>query len=161
MGTKKSLFVIVAIILTMVVFLFYVFIPKPSDLIMTPSTHKQVEYLAIHTDGVQSRTTIEFAIYDAECDYIQLCFTVPKEYEPPRSYVFESGLSIRINDTVRPNFSVIQHTTLQKNYIMILLDKVSITDVVTLHYEEQIARITQEDKGTVNVSPVSILKQEN
>ncbi len=41
---------------------------------MTPSSHEKIEYLQVENNRL-GNIKIEFALYDEECDYYEICFS--------------------------------------------------------------------------------------
>lgn len=90
--------------------------------IMTPSSHEQIEYLNVDTISKSQGYNMIFALYDPECEYVQLCMTVPKSDERMSQYISDMELSVDSID--REKISFAYHSEWGRRYAIILLEEV-------------------------------------
>lgn len=93
--------------------------PTKEDLISTPSTHKEVQYIQIDETKLGEKEEVEFALYDPECDYIQVCIAIPKSSDD--NQVFKN-LTIYVDDKKVEKYTKVYHESIWKQYVIILFE---------------------------------------
>lgn len=127
----KGILILFAVILLIAGVWVYRSIPKRADLIITPSTHKEIMYLEIGENVGDSECRIAFALYDPECDYVEICFTMNHDGE-----FLPENVMVTINGVQQERFSYTTHTSRWKTYTMLLFDEIGECDEVLFAYAQ-------------------------
>lgn len=53
-------------------------LPKKKEFIYTPSTHNEVIFLDVEGKTFSNGSKVWFALYDPECEYIEVCLSFPQ-----------------------------------------------------------------------------------
>ncbi len=126
--TKKTAKIIIIILLIIgVVFVINTY-PFRSRLIMTPSSHDDVEYLDVQNKDLGDNT-IEFALYDTEVNVYQICFN-----GEPTIFSQPDHLKIYVDGRLLEKYSFMKHTTVWKNNTILLINDVETFQEMKIEY---------------------------
>lgn len=107
---------------------------------MTPSTHENTEFLSINNAQLNKDIFLRFALYDAECEYVQLCFSVPKL---DRTLIDGNKITLNIDGNTVDQHSLITRTTWRRQYVMFLLSDVKSFSKIDFTYDNQTVNATK------------------
>lgn len=93
--------------------------PTKEDLISTPSTHKEVQYIQIGETKLGEKEEVEFVLYDPECDYIQVCIAIPKSLN---EFQYMKNMAMYVDDVKVESVEVIYQSSIWKQYVIILFE---------------------------------------
>lgn len=116
--------------------------PTKSDLIMTPSSHKDIEYL--HVDGNNlGSNKVEFALYDVECSSYEICILAAKDKD---KRIFRTKDSVKIYADGREitSYSHIKHSSFWKDNIIILINNLPKAEELVVNYMDDTISIKTE-----------------
>ena len=139
--TEKRKIIIVVLVAIAVLLLFvWAQIPKREELIMTPSTHEQIVFLEVNNAEFDEDYEVDFALYDKECGYVQICVKVPwSEKEGLRGQ--NEDISIKVNNVVVEGYGQIFHTTKWQKYVIYLLEDIEEGSTVTFEYKGNVVEM--------------------
>lgn len=139
--TAKRKIIIVVLVSIAVLFLFvWVQIPKREELVMTPSTHEQIIFLEVNNAKFDEDYEVDFALYDKECGYVQICVKVPRsEKEGLRGQ--NEDISIKVNNVEVEEYGQIFHTAKWKKYVIYLLDGIEEDSKITFEYKGNVVEM--------------------
>lgn len=109
--------------------------PHRSTLIMTPSSHEKIEYLQIENNRL-GNSKIEFAIYDEECDYYEICFSDAQALFSERD-----KLNIYLDSKKLEEYSFIRHTSFWKDNTIIIFNNTPKFQKLTIDYAGKTATL--------------------
>ena len=134
----KNLFTIAITTLALAVILLLVVLPTNQRLISTASTHTNIDYLTSDTSLLNENRRLHFAIYDADCDMVQLCFSLR-----PNDRAFWQGkkIAITINGTKVEKWEHFTFSTWKKDYFNFLLHDVPPGSLISFTYNGQTINI--------------------
>lgn len=113
--------------------LLYLQLTEKKELIMTPSTHRQVVFLETNNERLTSKYKVYFCLYDPECNYIQVCIKIPRDDQTLWSH--PDRLAFSIDGEEPQGYAHATTATWKGNYFMILLDEVPEFEKFELTYE--------------------------
>ena len=132
---KKRIKRIVFGILVLVVALIWS-LPKKKDYIQTPSTHDEVIFLDVEEKTFSNGSKVWFALYDPECEYIEVCLSYPQRDFNFHHEVDKMGFAVDGNDL--GSWSFIGHSNYRKcvwrKHLVILIEDASEYRELTLDY---------------------------
>ena len=134
---KKVSFLLLSLAVIFSIFFFNTY-PKRSNLIMTPSSHEMVEFLKIDQNQLGDYI-VEFAIYDKECDYYQICFRAKSN----NTDIVRGENMLKIyadGEGVQP-FSFMTETSFWKKNIIVLLKEYPRGMKLVIEYRNDISTI--------------------
>lgn len=99
--------------------LFIQTLPTKEDLISTPSTHKEVQYIEIGETKLGEKEKVKLALYDPECSYIEVCIAIPKTSNE-RQYL--KNMTVYVDDEKVEEFEVQHKSSLWKQYVILLFE---------------------------------------
>ena len=137
--TKRRIIVALVVIAMLILFV-WIQIPKREELIMTPSTHEQIMFLTVNNAEFDDGYEVDFALYDKECDYVQICVTVPRSQKVGLRGQNED-ISIKVNDEEVEAYGQIFHTAKWQKYIIYLLEDVEEGSKVTFEYKGNVVEM--------------------
>lgn len=91
------------------------------NLIMTPSEHTNVTYFEVEAVEMPPGYQAVFCLYDNDCNYMQLCFSVPRGHSQPFPF-FPTQFSIDGQEYL--DYGTIVHDTWNKSYNIMLIEGV-------------------------------------
>ena len=129
----KKLLVTIGIVLTLVLCLV---LGRPSDrrLISTPSNHENVQVLTADSTRIDGNKRLLFAVYDADCGMVQLCFSVRKA---DRLLLNGPNVALTVDGVTVERHSRLSHTTWKRSYVSFLLEDVEPGAQITFTYNDQ------------------------
>lgn len=151
---KKRIKRIVFGILVLVVALIWS-LPKKKDYIQTPSTHDEVIFLDIEEKTFSNGSKVWFALYDPECDYIEICLSFPQGYVDP--FIESHTMEVLKEGKVQIGWSIISHSGYRQNiwrqHLVILIEDATDYNEVTLRYLGEEVTILQQEWYQSSVWP--------
>lgn len=133
---RKYILYIFPAVFVIVCVLYYLYSERKADLIITPSTHEEIVWLAIENkETASSDYNVEFCLFDRDCNYIQICFQVPSDSQE----LLKSGaLDICVDDSKISEYSIATRTYWVRSYVMVLLDNIMEVQTVECKYGENV-----------------------
>lgn len=98
----------------------FIAVPRQKELIITPSAHDDIEFLDISSGEFPNNIKIKFAVYDIECDCIQICVSVTNNY---LELFKRKNVRIYINNNEVKNYYFVKNSSLFRDYINYVLEE--------------------------------------
>ncbi|ESL01911.1 hypothetical protein GCWU000282_02729 [Catonella morbi ATCC 51271] len=112
-----------------------VIFPTNSELIKTPSTHENVIYYSVDSNKrLKGNRFLRFALYDLECNYVQLCFSADKGDGELSAW---KNVSVHVNDKVYGYTIAGVSSSWKRDYIAFLIEDVNQDDKISFSYDDQ------------------------
>lgn len=137
---KKQIVAMILAVIVVVVFFVWVLIPKREELIMTPSTHEQIVFLEVDNAKLDKDYEVEFAVYDKECSYVQICIKEPDELANSLRYQGDN-ITILVNGTKADVYDTIYYSTRWQKYVMYLLYDIEEGSTITFAYKGKVVEM--------------------
>jgi len=141
---KKRIKRIVLGILVLVVALIWS-LPKKKEYIITPSTHDEVIFLDVEEKAFSNGSKVWFALYDPECEYIELCLSFPQGYVDP--HMEAHTMEILKEGNAQISWAHASYSRYRKNiwrkHLVILVENAGNYNEVTLRYLGEEVTITR------------------
>ena len=131
---RKYILYIFLAVFGIVCVLYFLYSERKADLIITPSTHEEIVWLEIENkETASSDYSAEFCLYDKECNYIQICFQIPRD---SRELLQSDAFDIRVDDNEISEYSITTETYWTRSYVLVLLDNIMEVQKVECKYGE-------------------------
>lgn len=131
---KKAVFLTVMALLAAAAVWLLIALPTDRQLIATASTHDNIQYLTADAPKLEGGRRLRFAVYDADCGTVQLCFSVKKNDRALRQ---GKDITIAVNGTVLETWKHFTHSTWKRDYFNFLLENVAPGAQITFTYHGQ------------------------
>lgn len=132
---KKHRILLVTSMLLIFLILYWTFVvPTDCQLVSTPSTHKNIYHLSADSAHLAGNRWLRFAVYDADCDVVQLCFSLKKG---DRDLWDGEKIILTVDGEERGKYSMFAHTTWKRTYFSFLIEDVSEGSLITFTYNGQ------------------------
>ena len=131
---RKYILYIFLAIFVIVCVLCFLYSERKADLIITPSTHEEIVWLEMENkETASSDYSAEFCLYDRDCNYIQICFQLPRD---SRELLQPGALDICVDDSEISEYSITTETYWTRSYVLVLLDNIMEVRTVECKYGE-------------------------
>lgn len=117
-------------------------VPTKEDLILTPSTHKEIQYVQVDSDKFGTKEKIHLALYDPECDCMEVCIAIPKSSDENELI---KNMVVYIDGNQVEKYTHIKHTTWWKNYAIVLIEDVKEWNEMRLEYDGYVVEFQYDD----------------
>lgn len=127
LGTKsyKKWLILAVAVLMLAGYVLHKGIPFDSELIMIPSSREEISYLEVSDDQFTgSGFKIRFAIYDAELDWIQICFSASKGTSMEETIDLQADIDYLIDGKMLEDRFCAGYETWLRSYANIILKNV-------------------------------------
>ena len=120
-------------------------LPKKKEYIQTPSTHSEVIFLDVEEKTFSNGSKVWFALYDSECEYIELCVSFPQGYVDP--FIESHTMEILKEGEVPIGWSFISNSGYRQNiwrqHLVILIEDAADCNEFTLRYLGEEVTVTR------------------
>ena len=139
-STKRQVVIISLVAIVVILFFVWTQTPKREGLIMTPSTHEQIVFFEINNAKIDKDYEVDFALYDKECGYVQICINVPwSDKEGLRGQ--NENITILVDDVKVEGYGQIFHTTKWQKYVIYLLEGIKEGSKITFEYKGNVVEM--------------------
>lgn len=126
---------LILLLVLLILTIFYLQAVKKDELIMTPSAHKQITFLETENTHLTSKYTVFFCLYDKECNYIQICISIPPK---DRTLLQPNVMTFFVDDRKVPDYALTSYTTWNDSYVMIFLDNITEFQSIRCEYDKSV-----------------------
>ena len=105
------------------------------ELIITPSTHKEIEFVKIEDRCIGTSEKIKFIVFDQLSDYIEVCMEIPRNYNAMQ---YSGKLHFYIDGERKENFSFASRSFWGKTYVMFLIEGIEKWESVRIQYMDNV-----------------------
>ena len=134
MENKKRKRIILGVLILVVALIWS--LPKKKEYIQTPSTHAEAIFLDVPENKFSNGSKIWFALYDPECEYIELCLSFPQGDVDP--FIESHRMEVVQKEETQMGWSFISHSGYRQNiwrqHLVILIEVGAECNELTFRY---------------------------
>lgn len=101
------------------------------ELIITPSTHEDLEFVKIENRRIGTSEKIKFIVFEQLSDCIEVCMEIPRNYNAMQ---YSAKLQFYIDGEGKKDFLFASRSFLGKTYVMFLFEGVEKWESVKMQY---------------------------
>lgn len=132
---KRQILGIFLLAVVCIAFFLHRYITQREDLYVTPSSHKQLDYLQMDQEKLGTDYSIAFAYYDRECRYVEIC--VKDALHTEKSIRNQNAdIRISVNGIDRGRYDQVYSSIGRQRYVIYLLDEVEEGSTITFVYKD-------------------------